>query len=78
MESAVSIIYRFFGEFKAGFPGVSRESMSCPESVVFQLRYEVKPAFLYHSENYNFRTLTISKIEKELDFLYAHHLSGPA
>ncbi len=58
----------FFGEYSAGFPTVSQELMSCSKSGVFQLKYEVEPAFLYHSGNYNFRTLTTPKIEKELDF----------
>ena len=58
----------FFGEYNASFPTVNQELMSCPKSGVFQLKYEVEPAFLYHSDNYNFRTLTTPKIEKELDF----------
>ena len=58
----------FFGEYSSSFPTVNQELMSCPKSGVFQLKYEVEPSFLYNSENYNFRTLTTPKIEKELDF----------
>ncbi len=58
----------FFGEYSASFPTVNQELMSCPKSGVFQLKYEVEPAFLYNSDNYNFRTLRTPKIEKELDF----------
>jgi hypothetical protein len=58
----------FFGQYDASFPALNQELLLCPKSGVFQLKYEVEPAFLYHSDNYNFRTLATSKIEKELDF----------
>lgn len=58
----------FFGEYNACFPTVSQELLACPKTGVFQLKYEVEPSFLYHSDNYNFRTLTTNKIERELEF----------
>ncbi len=58
----------FFGKFNPEFPKIDQELMLCPDSGVFQLRYEVDPSFLYHSDNYNFRTLTTPKIQRELDF----------
>lgn len=58
----------FFGEYNSEFPTVDQALMLCPESGVFQLQYEVDPNFLYHSNNYNFRTLSTPKIDRELDF----------
>jgi hypothetical protein len=58
----------FFGEYNSTFPKVDQALMLCSESGVFQLQYEVDPGFLYHSNNYNFRTLTTPKIKHELDF----------
>jgi len=58
----------FFGQYDPDFPKIDQELMLCPDSGAFQLRYEVEPEFLYHSENYNFRTLTTPKIQRELDF----------
>jgi hypothetical protein len=58
----------FFGEYNPTFPRVDQALMMCPDSGVFQLQFEVEPSFLYHSNNYNFRTLTTPKIEDELDF----------
>lgn len=58
----------FFGEYNPTFPRVDQALMMCPDSGVFQLQFEVEPTFLYHSNNYNFRTLTTPKIERELDF----------
>ena len=58
----------FFGDYNPAFPAVDQALMMCPDSGVFQLQYEVEPGFLYHSNNYNFRTLTTPKIERELDF----------
>lgn len=59
----------FFGEYNPAFPKVDQALMLCPESGAFQLQYEVDPGFLYQSTNYNFRTLTTPKIEREIDFL---------
>lgn len=59
----------FFGTFNSNFPSVDQNLMYCPDSGVFQLSHEVDPAFLYHPNNYNFRTLTSPKIHAELDFL---------
>jgi len=58
----------FFGEYNPAFPKVDQALMLCPDSGTFQLQYEVEPSFLYHPKNYNFRTLTTPKIERELEF----------
>ena len=58
----------FFGEYNPTFPRVDQALMMCPDSGVFQLQFEVEPSFLYHPNDYNFRTLTTPKIENELDF----------
>jgi hypothetical protein len=58
----------FFGEYAPDFPKVDQKLMMCPESGIFQLLREVNPSFLYDQTNYNFRTLTTPKIERELDF----------
>lgn len=58
----------FFGDYNPSFPTVDQKLMLCPQSGVFQLKHEVGPSFLYHSESYNFRTLITPKIERELDF----------
>ena len=59
----------FFGTYDTDFPEVNQMLMYCPDSGVFQLSCEVDPFFLYHSQNYNFRTLKTPKIERELEFL---------
>lgn len=59
----------FFGNFNLNFPTIDQNLMFCPDSGVFQLSREVDPSFLYHPNNYNFRTLTSPKINAELDFL---------
>lgn len=58
----------FFGDYNPSFPTVDQRLMLCPQSGIFQLKREVGPSFLYHSGNYNFRTLITPKIERELDF----------
>jgi len=58
----------FFGGYKSNFPTVNQYLLLCPETGVFQLSNIVDSSFLYNSEDYNFRTLTTSKIKSELKF----------
>jgi hypothetical protein len=47
----------FFSDYNPSFPTVDQILMLYPQSGVFQLKHEVGPSFLCHSESYNFRTL---------------------
>lgn len=74
-----------FGPYKANFPTVDQELLMDETTGHLQLKNFVNPDFLYRPLNYALRTLSSSKIERELDLLtdfidrnLVHHGNGLA
>jgi hypothetical protein len=59
----------FYGQYDPDLPNFNQTLLICDECGHVQLGKHVESRFLYQPENYNFRTITSSKILSEMDFL---------